>query len=222
MLPKAGSIKTAVQNMLDGAIDLGIRHAENEIGLQPKTFARSVRPLIGSINTVLEEYARTRAFWITGIIKQDILDQTKAMLFAWTKTHLEPYPDDQLVSDITLLLKDYLPIGVNAAARAETIARTNINDMYNYTRVQVLSAPELSGFVMAFMYSAILDGRTTEICRTLNGRIMTKDEVPRWLPPNHYNCRSVIVPVTSMDRGWEAAYMAQPPIPADVSPQEGF
>lgn len=40
--------------------------------------------------------------------------------------------------------------------------------------------------------NAILDDNTTTICRSLDGRVFRKDNAETWrfLPPNHYNCRS--------------------------------
>ena len=47
--------------------------------------------------------------------------------------------------------------------------------------------------VSRMMYSAILDGRTTLRCMTLDGRIYPVGVGPR--PPQHYNCRSMMVAV---------------------------
>lgn len=42
-------------------------------------------------------------------------------------------------------------------------------------------------------YVAVLDSRTTDTCRGLNGRVFRKTEGPR--PPLHFNCRSIRVPL---------------------------
>jgi hypothetical protein len=44
-------------------------------------------------------------------------------------------------------------------------------------------------------YSAVLDGRTTITCASLDGKIYPVGE--GHIPPLHYNCRSVRVPVVS-------------------------
>jgi len=56
---------------------------------------------------------------------------------------------------------------------------------------------ENPGLIYALQYSAILDGRTTEICRELDGMIV-KDMSPQqkqYQPPNHRWCRSVRVEI---------------------------
>jgi SPP1 gp7 family putative phage head morphogenesis protein len=44
-----------------------------------------------------------------------------------------------------------------------------------------------------WIYTAVLDDRTTEFCRAHHGRIYEKGKGP--VPPNHINCRSVAVPL---------------------------
>jgi uncharacterized protein with gpF-like domain len=52
--------------------------------------------------------------------------------------------------------------------------------------------------IQAFQYSAVIDDDTTDICLSLDGKIMRKDdeESMRFMPPNHYGCRSILVPIT--------------------------
>ena len=54
--------------------------------------------------------------------------------------------------------------------------------------------PEL---IYAFQYSAILDGRTTPLCQSLEDMIVTADDPRRaiYTPPNHWNCRSIWVEI---------------------------
>jgi len=52
--------------------------------------------------------------------------------------------------------------------------------------------------IQAFQYSAVLDGATTPICLSLDKKIVKPND-PDLLslrPPNHYNCRSILVPIT--------------------------
>ena len=57
--------------------------------------------------------------------------------------------------------------------------------------------PDMMPFLDGFRYSAILDSRTTEVCRFLDGKIFkpTDPELASLTPPNHFNCRSSIVPL---------------------------
>ena len=38
-----------------------------------------------------------------------------------------------------------------------------------------------------------MDGRTTPICSKLDGLTFPKSEMRKYLPPLHFNCRSIIV-----------------------------
>lgn len=116
---------------------------------------------------------------------------------------------------------DALDLGseVTAAHYLDTLARTNLFEAMNEARYAEFTDPELSDFVLALRYSAILDDRTTEICQSLHDSIFKADS-PLWdeyRPPNHYNCRSVLVPVTAVD-GWDGEESPEPM----VEPQEGF
>lgn len=81
--------------------------------------------------------------------------------------------------------------------RIETIVRTNITQSFNQGRLVATRDPELTPFVAGMEYSAIMDSRTTSICQHLDGRIFAIDDpnLDRLTPPNHFNCRSVLVPV---------------------------
>ena len=46
--------------------------------------------------------------------------------------------------------------------------------------------------IFAYRYTAVIDGRTTDYCRALDGRVFQAND-PQYAmltPPNHYNCRS--------------------------------
>jgi SPP1 gp7 family putative phage head morphogenesis protein len=81
--------------------------------------------------------------------------------------------------------------------RLETIVRTNSTDAYNMGRLIQARDPDLEGFISGMLYSAVLDSRTTEICQFLDGNIIPMDEpaLDRLTPPNHFNCRSILVAV---------------------------
>lgn len=103
------------------------------------------------------------------------------------------------------------------AARLDTIVRTNVFDAFNEARFDYFTDESLGGFVQAFEYSAILDENTTEICEELDGSTWKADN-PVWdthTPPNHYNCRSVLIPVVVGDDFEESD-------PPTVEPQKGF
>jgi SPP1 gp7 family putative phage head morphogenesis protein len=73
----------------------------------------------------------------------------------------------------------------------ETIIRTNLQTAFAKGRFteQVESPNEY------WQYFATIDGRETDLCRALDGKVFRKDD-PFWTlyyPPNHFNCRSTVV-----------------------------
>lgn len=213
-------------NLTEKASEAGIKHAENELQVQPRTFARERKSVFANVDRLITEYAETRAFAITGLIKEDILAATKEYITNWVIRTKSNVPTEEMIQGLKSLLSEWLPTYdaagriVNTAARASVIARTNVSDIFNNTRYQIFTSPQLDNWIEAFIYSAILDGRTTEICRELNGRIFTRDDIAGYVPPNHYNCRSTIHPITRLDQGWEEVYLSQQPVGA--VPQDGF
>lgn len=111
----------------------------------------------------------------------------------------------------------------NSKHTIDTIVRTSSFMSINEARHSYYTDPALEGFVRAFEYSSILDSRTTEICNELGGSATGKPHVhsadwPGWdrfRPPNHYNCRALLIPITELDEWTES------PEPT-VEPQEGF
>jgi SPP1 gp7 family putative phage head morphogenesis protein len=125
------------------------------------------------------------------------------------------------VEKLEALLADALGTE-NVPAYLETLVRTNTFEAMNEARFSMFEDPALEGLVVAYEYSAILDDRTTEICSSLDGAIYSDDSdvwngAPRYIPPNHYNCRSLLIPIFSTDQ-WDGIESAPP----SVEPQEGF
>jgi SPP1 gp7 family putative phage head morphogenesis protein len=117
------------------------------------------------------------------------------------------------LQELGLSADDEVPAYLN------TLVRTNTFEALNEARFAEFTDPAVADFVMAFEYAAVLDSSTTEICRELHGKVYRSDS-PEWdeiRPPNHFNCRSVLVPVTVVD-DWNGQESAAP----TVEPAEGF
>lgn len=73
----------------------------------------------------------------------------------------------------------------------DTVVRTNILSAYSKGRIRA----QIEAGNPYWQYIATLDGRETELCYTLDGKIFRSDD-PFWktyYPPNHFNCRSHVV-----------------------------
>lgn len=80
--------------------------------------------------------------------------------------------------------------------QAETVVRTAINHTGNRARQHFYdrNADKFKGLEWA----AVLDSRTSAICRARDGKIYPVDSGPR--PPAHPNCRSVMLPIVKSAR----------------------
>jgi SPP1 gp7 family putative phage head morphogenesis protein len=70
-------------------------------------------------------------------------------------------------------------------------ARTKSTEVLNRARLDYFTN---SNIVAGYQYSAILDGRTTIVCAGLHGKKFKAGSQPN--PPLHFNCRSIILPIT--------------------------
>jgi SPP1 gp7 family putative phage head morphogenesis protein len=57
--------------------------------------------------------------------------------------------------------------------------------------------------IFAYRYTAVLDNRTTDYCRALDGRVLqaTDPNYPLITPPNHFGCRSFWKAITKDNAG---------------------
>ncbi len=76
----------------------------------------------------------------------------------------------------------------------ERFARTKTTEVFNKGRKAYFDE---TGVVSAYQYSAILDDRTSDICAGLDGCIFEAEAAP--IPPLHFNCRSVLIPITKFE-----------------------
>jgi SPP1 gp7 family putative phage head morphogenesis protein len=78
--------------------------------------------------------------------------------------------------------------------QAEAIARTGVNFIANRGHLETYKANV--DILTGLEFTATLDRRTTEICMALDGEILdAKKPDPNKVPPRHWRCRSVLVPV---------------------------
>lgn len=147
------------------------------------------------------------AFYVTGLEKLNIEKDVKALLNDALKNGMD-------VKDFQFKLNE-LQVKYSTPAygregtigtdildyHAETVFRTNMMSAYNSGRKEMYQDPEVKEYFPAYEYSAIMDGRTSEICMELDGKVYLADD-PIWStiwPPNHFNCRSTVVTINKYD-----------------------
>ena len=112
-------------------------------------------------------------------------------------------------------------------AHFETIFRTNMNAAYNRGRVDFYNDPLVGDYVVAYRYNAILDSRVRPEHAAMDGREFAKDSYiwNEWMPPNGYNCRCYIDPVSAAEWAGESkrpAYVQVGDKKMAVEPDKGF
>ena len=107
----------------------------------------------------------------------------------------------------------------NVPAYINTLVRTNSFEALNEARFAEFTDPELEGWVEGLEYSAVMDERTTEFCQYMDERVYRADNEVwnEYRPPNHFNCRSLLIPVTKAS-GWDG----EESDPPEMQPAEGF
>jgi len=226
-------VKNAGIQTLKRGWKLGTEHAQNEVA---QSRQGEFKVNMGRLEDNAAEYFNAKAFTMAGnltgemqaIVKNTI---TNGLKFTWTT--------QQIIDNIykTLVKKGMIKSSTAAgamslteaellealegagitASRLFTIVRTNYFDALNEARYNLFTDPTLGDYVQAMEYSAILDARTTAICSHLDNKVFSKGS-PNWeayRPPNHYNCRSLLIAVTENDTWKEDK-------DPTLDPQEGF
>jgi SPP1 gp7 family putative phage head morphogenesis protein len=79
---------------------------------------------------------------------------------------------------------------------ARTVAHTAVQHVAHTARLATFEAN--ADVLKGYRWVATLDGKTGELCRSLDGRVFELGKGPR--PPAHVNCRSTVAPLTKTFR----------------------
>lgn len=186
------SVRTALREMASAGFVSGRMDFRSEV-MGKRDHAVSVTPREAA------RFMDERMFWVSGVMRDDLTKRAQTILMQAIKM------GEELLDTVGKLEEAFTPYvgkkGIKAEvvtpARLETIVRTNLSEAYNQGRLAGIHDPEMAPFIVGVRYSAILDERTTEICSYLHGMVFKPEEpdIDRLAPPNHFNCRSVILPV---------------------------
>jgi SPP1 gp7 family putative phage head morphogenesis protein len=167
------------------------------------------------------EMFKAKSFSMAGVESDYILKKVKTVLYNSIKTGAT------LKDSIEGIKKELEPYFVRGevdedalrGSRLETVVRTNVSEALNEGRKSFFEDPSLEGYVVAYQYSAIMDDRVRPNHAAMDGRIYSVNS-PVWqmfTPPNGFNCRCILIPITS-DEQWEES----PPLPDTLRPDAGF
>lgn len=161
-------------------------------------------PVPGSPSTILGEILDT-PLSANGQIASDLIAAFIASVIGQTANEVRK----ALVNHSTIAELVRQLVGTNAAAYKDGLFNRLINQGATNIRTlmqQVFTAMSDRIFQLytnRYMWSSVMDDRTTEICQHRNGKVYIYGEGP--MPPAHYNCRSVTVPVMMNDTAYRGA-----------------
>ena len=198
-----------------------MRQAKQELRAKGKTTKLAEAHDLGGMNPdEVLQLIQDKSFTMAGKISDETLADVKQILYNGIKNG-DSYSD--IVYKIEDKLSKYIDLtqadGDLAAHRLMNVVRTNVTAAYNDARKAIFEDPELDGFTVAYQFSAVLDGDTTDWCALMDGRIFKVSNPiwDQWTPPTFYQCRSVLIPITKVD-GWDGVESDAP----SEEPPEGF
>ena len=163
----------------------------------------------------LTEGEREFAFKVSGVSQADLVNDAYEAI-------------DRAITDGTTLEDFKREVGAQLEAawgkedpaRLETVFRTNTQTAYNAGRHEVLSHPEVRRARPYLRFDAVMDSRTSDVCDALDGTVRPADDAfwDTHHPPLHFNCRSILTPLSEEEAGDEGVDEK----PHDVEPDEGF
>lgn len=195
-------LQTIIREFLRATFDMGKQDAKKEIGKY--NYAVKKIPPAAAL-----AWFDKKSFWIKNIMNDALLKKIKTLLMnametgeplketiAKVEAAYEPYVGDPQVIRDDKQVEPY---------RIETLVRTNGTAAYSWGRINMFTDPDLDGYVVAVRLDAIFDTRTTEICKSLHGKIIRLDDpdFQRFVPPFHMNCRTIPTPWTTDDGAFE-------------------
>jgi hypothetical protein len=133
--------------------------------------------------------ARQRAWTVSGVSQIDVVN---SVWLALDKANEKGTPfavfKKQVIDD---LAQEW---GRRDSARVETVFRNATQSSLNRGRYAQMKAPDVVKFRPFWMYDAVRDGRTTQLCTGLDDTVLPQDH-EFWdthIPPLHHRCRAGI------------------------------
>jgi len=218
-----GDLRFIFGQMLNESYFTGKKHGVRDINAKRKNANLAKIELVGNLppKEVLA-FFESKKFYLTGAERDHILTNVKGILYSSIETgatnaetifkleeFFEKYKVEQKMPSGRVERIEEIP------GRLETVVRTNTNDAYNQGRLTSFQDEAVTDMIVAYMYSAIMDSRTSEVCRHLDGKIYKTDD-PIWAkitPSNHYSCRSLLIPILADETFEVSSYPSIMPAP---------
>lgn len=168
----------------------------------------------------LDAEARMRSVWVAGVSRENLL---REVLNEIDRALNEGMTFGEFADKLQAkLINEWQGTVRNPAFRVETIYRTNLQTSFNAGRYTQQTSDELVMARPYWQYDALLDNRTTDTCKSLDGTVMPADGTfwSIYYPPNHFNCRSSVI--TLSERDMRLSGLRVPDRPPRPTTHEGF
>lgn len=150
--------------------------------------------------------ARRDAFWVGAALQADQVQRVFDGITAALEKG-EPFEE----------FRKRLASTLRRDAHAETVFRNWTQRSYNAGRYQQMRDPGVLAFRPYWLFDAILDSRTSDICEACKGTLLLADD-PWWdghIPPLHHRCRSSLRNLRRAEAE-KRGITAEPPTPEIV------
>jgi len=194
----SGELKRITKEMYNDCYMQGVKDGKSEL---PRNFVTGKQGMAVVPDKALSYFDAKSDFVVRGI-KEPLVTSTQSILLnsirtgetvpVTTKKLQDAYEPYLAEGDVIIDEKQL------TAYRLEAITRTNINEAYNYGRRAVGEDPELEGFVVGYQFSEIMDDRTVEVSRFVDGKVigLNNPALDQLTYPLHWNERGMFVYVT--------------------------
>jgi SPP1 gp7 family putative phage head morphogenesis protein len=189
---EAGQYRATLRKALGAIVGAGTKQAARDFGLKLKkkvelaeTFTKNTEYLPDHVKSALIAQSDAQVEAHANEIRKRIM----AAVAAAEDGNLT---DIQLITRINVLLGEYI-----GSASVGHAARILTSQMMSRGRNEFFFDKKNLKQIQAFQYSAVVDDATTDICLSLDGKTFTPGEQDDSLrPPNHFGCRSILIPIT--------------------------
>lgn len=164
----------------------------------------------------LSDTERAHAFTATGLASETLRRRAFDLLGS-------AIADGSTIREFQRALQDdELSLGITPSdpSYLQTVFRTGVGGAYSAGRYKQITSDVVRAARPYVRYRATIDGRTTAICRALNGLVFQQDD-PAWepfAPLNHFNCRAVVIAQRDVPDGASVT----DPATLSVRPAPGF
>lgn len=165
--------------------NMGNAHAAGKLSVEREMKFEETAPL-GSEEAM--EFYDNFVEYMAYTDSEEILKRTKSIILNAIRTGA---PAVDTISALREALVDYT--ADTSASRLERIVRTATSRAYNGARAVYFQQSVDEGRIKGFQFSAVMDGRTSAICASLDGKVFKPNEMSAVTPPLHFNCRSILV-----------------------------